>query len=54
MKIEHPQAIAAVWLAVKLQGMPSHVITRVVRVSGVPNRLFALASHLHQSRNTKG
>lgn len=45
-KITHPHALAAVWLAHKLAGMPSEIITQCIEASGVPRRLFVLASVL--------
>lgn len=47
-ELKRPQAIAAVWLASTLHGLPSEVITRAVNASRVPHRLFAIATHLQQ------
>lgn len=44
--ITHPHALAAIWLAHKLAGMPSEIITQCLQASGVPRRLFVLASVL--------
>ena len=44
--ITHPHALAAIWLAHKLDGAPSDVITRVLNQSGVPRRLFVIAATL--------
>ena len=42
----HPDAVRAIWLARRLQGAPSDVITRALSLSEVPRRLFVLASEL--------
>lgn len=44
--ITHPHAIAAIWMAHRLAGMPSEIITQCLQASGVPRRLFVLASVL--------
>lgn len=46
--ISHPQALAAIWLAHKLAGMPSDIVTQVLNASGVPRRLFVIASTLRR------
>ena len=46
MKITHPHALVAIWLAHKLAGMPSDIVTRALQASGVPRPLFVLASEL--------
>ena len=48
MRIEHPQALAAIWLAHKLAGAPPDVITYALNHAGVPRKLFVLASVLKQ------
>ena len=47
----HPDAVRAIWLARRLQGAPSDVITRALALSEVPRRLFVLASTLQASQN---
>lgn len=46
--ITHPHALAAIWLAHKLDGAPSDVITHVLNASGVPRALFVLAAVLRK------
>lgn len=45
----HHQAIMAMWLAARLDGAPSDVITRALEVSGCPRRLYVLAATLRHS-----
>jgi len=47
--ITHPHALAAIWLAAKLDGMSPSLITRVLNGSGVPRRLFVLAAELRKA-----
>ena len=47
----HPDAVRAIWLARRLQGAPSDVITRALALSEVPRRLFVLASTLQAQNN---
>lgn len=41
--IRHPHAQLAVWLAYRLKGAPSDLITRTVAASGCPRGLYVLA-----------
>lgn len=50
----HPQAIRAIWLAQKLQGAASDVITRALALSEVPRRLFVLAATLQAQQGKPG
>lgn len=50
----HQQAIRAIWLAQKLQGAPSDVITRALEFSKVPRRLFVLAATLQAAQGKTG
>ena len=47
----HPDAVRAIWLAQRLQGAPSDLITRTLALSEVPRELFVLASELQASQN---
>jgi hypothetical protein len=46
--ITHPQALAAIWLAAKLEGLSPNLVTRVLNASKVPRKLFVLASTLRK------
>jgi len=45
-ELSHPQAALAVWLAFRLRGAPSEVITSTLNTCGVPRDLFILAAKL--------
>lgn len=44
--IQHPHAQLAVWLAYRLKGAPSDLITRTLSTSGCPRALYVLAAVL--------
>lgn len=48
-RLTHPHSKAAVWLAWRLDGAPSEVITRALALSECPRRLFVLAATLRKS-----
>ena len=50
----HPDAVRAIWLARRLQGAPSDVITRALGFSAVPRRLFVLAATLQAAQGKPG
>lgn len=50
----HHQAIKAIWLAQRLQGATSDVITRALALSEVPRRLFVLAATLQAAQGKTG
>ena len=51
--MSHPQARAAVWLAYRLRGAPSDVITSTLNASGCPRALFILAAVLLAASTTE-
>lgn len=44
--ITHPQALSAIWLANKLEGMSPGMVTRIINSARIPRRLFVLAGTL--------
>lgn len=51
--MSHPHARAAVWLAYRLRGAPSHVITATLAASDCPRALFILAAVLLAASTTE-